>query len=89
MLDCGHGICRMDNKTLKDIYERIFHLMNTHKLIKVTSLLIFSLVVGATALLARSAGRGPCPQCGWTACLACWQKYSQHNTCPSCKRYDP
>jgi hypothetical protein len=65
------------------------------------SLMVVALFVFAAALLTYSRGRGQCPQCGymgdlheckhcgWTACLSCWQRMSQHNTCPSCGRYGP
>lgn len=48
------------------------------------------------SFMTEDRGRGQCPQCGyagdlhackhcgWTACLACWQRMSQYNTCPSC-----
>ncbi|WP_423223588.1 hypothetical protein [Candidatus Amarolinea aalborgensis] len=59
-----------------------------------------ALAVAAT-LLTDSRGRGACPQCGyshdlyackhcgWTACLGCWQRLSQYNTCPGCGRANP
>ena len=55
----------------------------------------------AARLLTYSRGRDACPQCGylhdlqackhcgWTACLGCWQRMSQYDTCPSCGRHNP
>ena len=59
------------------------------------------LVTMAMMLLTRSVGRGQCPECGyrgdlhqckhcrWVACLGCWQKMSQYNTCPKCGQSNP
>ena len=30
-----------------------------------------------------------CKHCGWTACLGCWQRMSQHDDCPGCGRAEP
>jgi hypothetical protein len=54
-----------------------------------------------TMFLTRSVGRGQCPECGyrgelhqckhcdWAACLECWQRLSNYNTCPECGRANP
>ena len=66
-----------------------------------TSITVFASILLLFILLTtRSGGRGRCPQCGhnkdlhkckhcgWTACLACWQKEGRY-TCPGCKRGNP
>ena len=70
--------------------------MNVSRVLKPVALLAVGAVVGAVTLMTYSGGRGQCPkcgylhdlytcrECGWTACLGCWQKYSQHGTCPGC-----
>jgi len=67
---------------------------------KIVKLGMLILMVGLS-LLTRSGGRGVCRQCGhnaelhackhcgFTACLACWQRLSRNNTCPSCKVGSP
>lgn len=58
---------------------------------------LFALIL---TMLTIKAGRGQCPECGyrgdlhkckhcgWTACLACWQRMGKY-TCPECGRGNP
>lgn len=75
--------------------------MNARRIVQVTAVVAAGAMAVAASMLTISRGRGQCPQCGymgdlheckhcgWTACLSCWQRMSQHNTCPSCGRYGP
>jgi hypothetical protein len=58
------------------------------------------IAAAAVMLFTYSAGRGQCPKCGylhdlhackncgWTACLDCWQKYGKYS-CPKCGSGNP
>ncbi len=75
--------------------------MNVKRVLKPLVILSAGALAVTAALLTYSAGRMQCPQCGylhdchsckhcgWTACLACWQRMSRYNTCPSCERANP
>ncbi len=75
--------------------------MNFRRISKPLILLAAVAVTVAASLFTYGRGRGQCPQCGyagdlheckhcgWTACLACWQRMSQYNTCPSCEQANP
>ena len=70
------------------------------RLFQLTITFFISLLALFIMLNTRSSGRGKCRQCGyqndlhkckycgWTACLACWQKIGRLN-CPNCKRGNP
>jgi hypothetical protein len=75
--------------------------MKVSQIVKPIAAIATGAVLIAFVLLTYSRGRGECPQCGymgdlheckhcgWTACLACWQRMSEHNTCPGCGRSSP
>ncbi len=75
--------------------------MNVKRVLKPLVILSAGALAVAAVSLTYSRGRGQCPQCGylgdlsackhcdWTACLACWQRMSQYNTCPGCGRSNP
>ncbi len=75
--------------------------MNLRRIHKPIIVLAAAAVAVAASLLAYSRGLGACPQCGyshdlyackhcgWTACLGCWQRMSQYDTCPGCGRHNP
>lgn len=68
--------------------------------LKIAVIVGTGMIAAGVIFLTHSAGRGQCPQCGylhdlhacrhcgWTACLACWQRLGKYN-CPSCGRGSP